>query len=653
VSVSRIRSSGGSRGASALLVAMLVAGLVVVGQSASASTIDVNCATQSIQAKIDAASGGDTLLVKGICVGNFFLAKSLTIKGNPTATLDGDDAGPVLSITGTHTIHLIGLSVTGGLAASGAGIHRFGGGVLTLNKVSVHDNLVAGVTLAEGGGIFSGGGTLKLTASSVVGNRALASDPASTEADGGGIYSLGPLTLVGSTVSANRATATSFGSTATVQGGGIYQKDAPVSVTSSHVDGNHARSVAASGDQATGGGMDLDAAGASMSIARSTFSGNVLTASSLFSSGAFAGGGAVSAKIDAGTVSGSTFAANQVVASSGAGDSSATGGALQTQVATKLTVTSTRVTGTRMTATAGHGATATGGGLSDFGPLAVGSSSFSTATLFAHGDTGSAAALCGGITQGGGLLSLVRSTADQNHLTATSNPGSAEVSGGGACVIGDVKVVGSTVSRNVLSASTQDGLARSRAGGLFLEGQFSTGTITNSTIASNTLTAKVTGSGSGNSFGGGIETYQPTVLTHTTIARNFVGGAAPVVRQAGGLYIEPTSVPKLTGTILALNTAPSAGGPDCFGTFESDGYNLLGKTVGCTFTAKPTDRLNKDPKLGALADNGGPTRTLALLAGSPALDSIPPAVCAVARDQRGVKRPQGPKCDIGAYERKV
>jgi hypothetical protein len=61
-----------------------------------------------------------------------------------------------------------------------------------------------------------------------------------------------------------------------------------------------------------------------------------------------------------------------------------------------------------------------------------------------------------------------------------------------------------------------------------------------------------------------------------------------------------------------------------------------------------------------LANNGGPTQTIALLRGSPALNAIPKGQngCAtatdrIATDQRGVKRPQGKKCDIGAYEKKV
>jgi hypothetical protein len=53
--------------------------------------------------------------------------------------------------------------------------------------------------------------------------------------------------------------------------------------------------------------------------------------------------------------------------------------------------------------------------------------------------------------------------------------------------------------------------------------------------------------------------------------------------------------------------------------------------------------------LGPLADNGGPTLTMALLAGSPAIDAGS-AVGAPATDQRGIPRPQGPAVDIGAYE---
>ena len=58
---------------------------------------------------------------------------------------------------------------------------------------------------------------------------------------------------------------------------------------------------------------------------------------------------------------------------------------------------------------------------------------------------------------------------------------------------------------------------------------------------------------------------------------------------------------------------------------------------------------NADPLLGPLQNNGGPTDTQALGAGSPAIDAGDPATCS-ATDQRGVARPQRARCDIGAFE---
>jgi hypothetical protein len=154
--------------------------------------------------------------------------------------------------------------------------------------------------------------------------------------------------------------------------------------------------------------------------------------------------------------------------------------------------------------------------------------------------------------------------------------------------------------------------------------------------------------------GGGLRSgANSLLLTNTTVARNLIGGVGNVTSfRGGGLDIEGGTT-TLKATILALNTAPASGGPNCFGSVASQGNNVLGTTAGCTFANKPNDKLNRNPKLGALANNGGPTLTLALLTGSPALNVIAPAVCAVTTDQRGVHRPQGPKCDVGSYERKI
>jgi hypothetical protein len=90
----------------------------------------------------------------------------------------------------------------------------------------------------------------------------------------------------------------------------------------------------------------------------------------------------------------------------------------------------------------------------------------------------------------------------------------------------------------------------------------------------------------------------------------------------------------------------------------SNGYNLSGDN-SCNFTG-PGDMNNANPMLGTLGDNGGPTQTIRLLAGSPAIDSGNPSGCTdgqghlLKTDQRGMPRPNeedAGSCDMGAYER--
>jgi hypothetical protein len=92
-------------------------------------------------------------------------------------------------------------------------------------------------------------------------------------------------------------------------------------------------------------------------------------------------------------------------------------------------------------------------------------------------------------------------------------------------------------------------------------------------------------------------------------------------------------------------------GPDLDGTFASQGYNLIGNTQGASGYA-PSDLVGTafnpiDPLLGPLQDNGGPTQTMALLAGSPALNAGDPSQLGTT-DQRGVVRSGG--VNIGAYQ---
>jgi hypothetical protein len=113
----------------------------------------------------------------------------------------------------------------------------------------------------------------------------------------------------------------------------------------------------------------------------------------------------------------------------------------------------------------------------------------------------------------------------------------------------------------------------------------------------------------------------------------------------------------MMNTIVGGNSAGYSN-PDCNGPIQSEGYNLVQNVSGCTITGGPGDIVGVPPMLSALASNGGPTQTMALQAGSPAIDAGNPAGCAsptgplLTVDQRGAPRvsPPGGRCDIGAYE---
>ena len=170
--------------------------------------------------------------------------------------------------------------------------------------------------------------------------------------------------------------------------------------------------------------------------------------------------------------------------------------------------------------------------------------------------------------------------------------------------------------------------------------------------------------------GGGIANLGTVTIVHSTAARNTAIGGDSIPNQnfansggpafGGGIYLDSDSSLVTRNTIWALNQAlggqgapdGSTTGPDVNGTVNSDGHNLLGRSDGCTgFTKQDlrggtSDETKLDPRLGPFGDNGGPTETLALLSGSPAInaaDTAPPA-----RDQRNYERAGPP--DIGAFE---
>jgi CSLREA domain-containing protein len=265
--------------------------------------------------------------------------------------------------------------------------------------------------------------------------------------------------------------------------------------------------------------------------------------------------------------------------------------------------------------------------------------------------------------EGGGAIHNVGDL----HLTNCGlSSNSASQSGGAIANTGYLFIDSSTIADN---SATAGGAIHNRGSGFV--------SITSSTISGNTSS----------SGGAGIVNLDPATLTigNSTISGNIAGGSAGGIYNASSVPVTITSSTitantasnageygggilnlsigtiKLRSTILAKNSAPN--GPDIASnsTVPSQGYNLIGNNSGATITAATGDQMGTpaapiDPLLGPLHDNGGPTKTHALLPNSKAIDKGDSGT--TVADQRGFFRPvdtlsitnAGDGADIGAYE---
>jgi CSLREA domain-containing protein len=216
----------------------------------------------------------------------------------------------------------------------------------------------------------------------------------------------------------------------------------------------------------------------------------------------------------------------------------------------------------------------------------------------------------------------------------------AGASWGGGIYSGDadgathLKITRSLIAGNTAHQGT-DSTDPSKGGGIYI-GPIDVLSITNSTMTANTA------DGGGAIFNAGTAT-----LVNDTIAGNIGGVDANTNPLGGGLADEQPNSYTLTNTIVSGNTHG-----DCRkwsgGTFNSAGHNIDGD--GTCFLTDPTDKPSTDPHLAALALNSpGQTKTMAIDSASAAYNAAAAAACP-ATDQRGVSRPQGSACDIGAYE---
>ncbi len=249
-----------------------------------------------------------------------------------------------------------------------------------------------------------------------------------------------------------------------------------------------------------------------------------------------------------------------------------------------------------------------------------------------------------------------------SQLTIENSGGSnfssgVHVNAGTSATLDSIVISGGTYSPAIYNSGTLDildsrltgNVSTFNGGGIFTAGPT---TISDTLIDDNSTNANgggiyvggaggvsltnVTLSGNSASVGGGLYNEYDIDLVNATVTLNSA-------TQSGGLHDNGGATTTLLNTIVAGNTG---GNPDANGSFDSLGYNII-ETVGGSTGWIGSDRTGVDPLLQALADNGGPTPTHALTAGSEAIDNGT-ASGAPATDQRGVSRDGSP--DIGAYE---
>jgi hypothetical protein len=244
----------------------------------------------------------------------------------------------------------------------------------------------------------------------------------------------------------------------------------------------------------------------------------------------------------------------------------------------------------------------------------------------------------GGGIYNSGVLTISNSIISGNHAGSYCNANPCSAVGGGIYNRGTLMIRNSTLSNSAGTAcSTSLSCSVGVGGAIYTDG--GTVTLNNSTVTgSSAYRCSGTCGGAGGTIVNGSGNL---ALNNSTVSEN----------SAGGIFNSGTVT--LQNSIISSNSARN-----CTGTITSRGYNLS-SDGSCAFS-NSGDRNNTNPLLGALGYNGGPTPTIPLLTGSPAIDAGNPNGCTdghgnlLKTDQRGLPRPDPEDtggCDIGAFER--
>ena len=585
------------------------------------------------------------------------------VAGNPTTIIDQTVLDRVFQIVDPGaTVIFKNLIIEGGQAQDDGGVNTpagsteaEGGGILddggnvTLSNVILEKNSAdaANGNSASGGGIYvAQGGSLNVQASVIEADGAFGgggstSNPNGGPAQGGGIFSLGQTSIVNSSVSNNVVTgggavSTSEGSAGFAQGGGVFASSNLLTLENTDLNGNQVtggNSGVLPGGSAEGGGLYFGNKGGatvtSCSLSGNTLQGGVGELATAVSPGAVGDVGG-----DAG--GGGVFSEGQLkISESNLSGNSLTGGK------GFLDDDQDSITGD-------IGGDADGGGVYAGGTTIITTSTLANNKLKGGmGDeiSGSHNGNIGGSVAGGGLylngsgLTITASTLSGNteeggnNANGTAFPGFAEGGGGfieGASASSSAAIVNSTIANNQAIGGTGTSTTLvAEGGGLFFDLQ-TNATLTNDTLTENDATP--VGSGDGLGDGGGI--FNPSFNTGSVT---------------------------LVNTLAADNFALGGIGNDIDGAVSTgSGHNLIGDADGSTgFSAASGNLLGTstnpiNPHLGPLANNGGPTQTIALLPGSPAINAGTTSVTSTTGpfDQRGqgFARVVDGAIDIGAFE---
>lgn len=532
---------------------------------------------------------------------------------NGSGTNTDARGGAISAVAGGHVVIRNGSVITQNTIGSSAGNFYYGGGIyvggagtdLTVDESTISDNN-AGVAIGvppaggAGGGIYSdatGASVITLTDATIDGNHAGGGSSGAADGYGGGIAlgnggagTTSSLQVTGGSVTDNIA-AGGF-STGQGRGGGIFAEG---TATGFSLDG-----ALVTGNKAGGGG------GSGSGLGGGLYSDRDLSVT----------GGSVSMNEVGTGAGGATGVGGGILVNTGSGDSD-------------LTLDDTAVNNNLAGEFLGAGGTGGGVAMTSPGTLTVTGSAISNNNAY--------------VGSGGGIYRESSSLTSDDSITGSTVAGNSASGGGGIYIREEdspLEISASTVRTNSANGGAVDG----GGGGVYTESDL---TVTNSTVANN----QANGAGGP---GGGIRTKgtDPTlVLEHVTMSGNLTNAAG------GNLYLEGgLGDASIRASIIGAGTAtgtPSTSrcSQDVAGLIDSGGFNLEAAGDQCGFDAGGdlTAVSNGELALGLLADNGGPTETLAIGIGSVALDRVTSGCPPPATDQRGEPR-LGPGCDTGAFE---